>query len=161
MTVRADLLPAALAWVSEHFQGGSEPIAWEDATRRALNLPMTDDNETPLVPADFPPADFQRAQRALKELVEVAREVGDDGHTNEDVLVCRAAYVSISKDGGQADLSPEQCVGEALMKMVDCLQYWLTYIPGGLYDATRDLSAAMTDEGFDALMGGTADGDVH
>lgn len=147
-TVRTQLVPAALAWLGEHFlHGTSQPVAWEDATRVALNLPLTDDDETPLMTADFSPADYGRAQRAFGEIVTIARQVGDDNSTNDDELTCRGAYLSLQPTTAvQVDLSPAQLQSVALHMIVDAIRFYITYIPGGLQHATRDLEALMSGE---------------
>lgn len=143
-----DLRLETLGWIAEHFEAGqSEPVAWEDAVRSVLGLPL-DDNVL-LTKADFTTEAYDRAHQCFRDIVCIARharkgELEDSPY----VVVTVAAYKSLTQ---QRDLNEDQQKTHALTAMVDALQYWCTYTPGGLFDATRDLSVATATD-FDALL---------
>jgi hypothetical protein len=151
MTVSFDNLHSlrldALAWLAEHYDGESEPVAWEDAIRAVLGLPL--DDSVLLEKSDFTEANYNRAHQAFHDIVVIARharrgEVEEDEH----VLVTVGAYEGLTQ---QRDLNEQQQRTHAMTAMVDALQFWCTYVPGGLQQATRDLNVATATD-FNALL---------
>lgn len=156
-TARERLVVEARKWIGEHFDllETSEPVAWENAVRAFFRLP-TEHDAVEIKITDFHPQAYTMANMIFREILHIAVQVdaGElDGDVN-DYRICHAAWSSVRDAPLQKDLTTAQRKQASLTAMIDGLQFYATYIPGGLFDATRDIAAA-TDADFESLLGGT------
>lgn len=144
-----------LAWISEHYEPGtSEPVAWENAVRAQFGLPLED--ERMITRKDFTPVAFTTASHLFRDLVLTARagQAGDIEVT-QDVETCIGAWCSVEQVQTQRDLTVAQQRQASTEAMLDALQFYVTYHPGGLFDATRDLNVVVSTDFASLLEGGT------
>lgn len=151
---RQALLQQTRSWIGEHYEAGeSEPVAWENAVRAAFGLPHEDD-DVEIKISDFDPKQYHLASVIFRDIVRTAEGV-HEGHIEEthDGQVCLGAWVSVKDAPNQKDLTAKQRKQAALTAMLDALQFYVTYIDGGLQQATGDINIAVLGD-YDALLGG-------
>lgn len=141
---RQALLNHSRRWIAEHYEAGdSEPVSWDNAIRAMFDLPTEGDVDIIRV-GHFTPGTYRAARSLFRAIIE------GKGSEDEDAQWCAGAWESITP--AQPDLSDVQKKECLIAGMLDALQFYVTYHPGGLFEATRDLNVAASG-GFEMLLG--------
>jgi hypothetical protein len=134
---RDALLQECLAWVGKYYEGGSVVDCCHVAVREVLHLPLDD---RPLRRDMFVGDEFDAVRVPYGELLGLGL-VADA--SLEDVRIAQVIRHRIRDALSQPDLSDAQSRRLQLEAMVDAVEYWLTWTPGGLAEAVQDLFVLM------------------
>lgn len=154
---RQALLHRSRCWIAENYEAGqSEPIAWENAVRAVFGLPCEDDDVEVSI-RDFAPEQYTLAHRIFGDIVRTAGLLDQEklDVVTEDAQICLGAWLAVKDAANQGDLSVKQRKQATLTAMLDGLQFYVTYITGGLFDATRDINLMASADFASLLEGGT------
>ena len=137
---REQLLHECLAWLGEHYVGGSAADACRSAVREVLHLPLDD---RPLTRDMFIGEDFRKALVPYGELLGLG--VYEEVHAAEaDLRLADTIRRELVEAISQPDLTELQSNRAHLESMVSGLEHWLTHTPGGLAEAAHDLCVLMS-----------------
>jgi len=143
---RQALITETRCWIGAHYEPHtSEPVAWENAVRAAFGLP-TEADVLIITVGHFTPPTYDKASRLFRSVVDARSS------NKPDAQWCLGAWQSI-RTTTQLDLNHEQRKEALLTGVMDALQFYVTYHPGGLFDATRDLNVAASGD-YESLLGG-------
>jgi hypothetical protein len=138
---RNDMLQQCLGWIGEHYDEGDDPeTTWRQAVLSTLNIPALDRT---LIATDWMRSDYDRALEAYREVIGLGLHY--DVHGWPDTTEAHVAKDAWALMMGihQPDLSREQVRSSHLEAMVRGLIHWLTFVDGGLRDATTALDRAL------------------
>jgi hypothetical protein len=137
-TVRNQVLRECMSWIAVHYEGVDAPDAWHRAVRDSLGLPAGG----PVGPDSFGATTYDHVLLAFEEVLALGLHYERTGEPA--TAEARAAHdswrVFLGVVGNDA-VSSDEAVLDHLDAMVAGLEQWLTYTPGGLADATRNLDA--------------------
>jgi hypothetical protein len=146
-TVRNDLLRDCLAWIGAHYDGGDMPTAWFGAVRDTLGLP----HEGLITPEMFAPRVYNRVLLGFEEILALGLHFRVDEDVTGEGRAAVATWHLFTGLVGNADLTGDQRRFAHIDAMVAGLEYWVTYTPGGLAEATRGLQRLIDAAGTDVV----------
>lgn len=137
-TVRNQVLRECMAWIAVHYDGLDAPDAWRRSVRDTLGLPL----DGPLRPESFGSTSYDHVLLAFEEILALGLHYETTGEpaTSEARTAHDTWRVFVAVVDG-VDVTTDERVLDHLDAMVAGLEYWITYTPGGLADATRNLDA--------------------
>jgi hypothetical protein len=137
-TVRNQVLRECMSWVAVHYEGVDAPDAWHRAVRDSLGLPA----EGPVQPDSFGPTSYDHVLLAFEEVFALGLHYETTGEpATAEARTAHDTWRVFLGKVGDVELSSDEAVLDHLDAMVTGLEQWLTYTPGGLADATRNLDA--------------------
>jgi hypothetical protein len=130
---RDALLLECLSWVGKYYEGGSVADCCHVAVREALHLPL--DNR-PLRRDMFVGDEYDAVRIPYGELLGLGLVSEASG---ADLRIAETIRRRLRHAMSQSDLNKAQVQRMQLESMVDAVEYWLTWTPGGLAEAVQDL----------------------
>jgi hypothetical protein len=133
--LRDQLLQECLVWVGKYYEGGSVADCCHVAIREVLNLPL---DGRQLRRDMFWFGEYDRAHIPYGELLGLGLIQGVEA-CEADLRLAAKIRQDLFRATAQPDLTEAQLAQIRLEMMVSGLEQWLTFTPGGLAEAVRDL----------------------
>lgn len=137
-TVRNQVLRECMVWIGLNYDGVDAPDAWHRAVRETFGLPL----EGTLRPESFLASTYDHVLLAFEEILALGLHYETTGEpATTEARTAHDTWRVFMGAVDQVDLSTDEAVLDHLDAMVAGLEHWMTYTPGGLADATRNLDA--------------------